>query len=71
MKDIYVLTGIAIFQVLWFLTVFLLMLNQRKFMRRRDKYYEAQFNNNSNQAVIDFLNETKTVLNDIKKSLLK
>lgn len=69
MTDIYMLTAISLFQVGWFLVVLFILMNQRKWVKKRDEYYVEQFSSSSNKAVIDLVNETKKVLLDIKKNI--
>ncbi len=69
--DVYILTAMALFQVGWFFVNLSLLFNQRRWVKKRDAYYMAQFSSSSNKAVIDLVNETKKVLVDIKNNINK
>ena len=69
MTDLYMLTAIALFQVVWFVCVVIFLYSQKKWLQKRDDFYLNQFSTNTNKAVIEFINETKLILLELKEKI--
>jgi len=69
MTDLYMLTAIALFQVVWFVCVVIFLYSQKKWLQKRDDFYLKQFSTNTNKAVIEFINETKLILLELKEKI--
>jgi len=69
MTALYMLTAIALFQVVWFVCVVIFLYSQKKWLQKRDDFYLKQFSTSTNKAVIEFINETKLILLELKEKI--
>ena len=69
MTDLYILTTAMALNAVFFISIICVVVNQKWAMKKRDDFYLKQFSTSTNKAVIEFINETKIILQELKEKI--
>jgi len=69
MIDLFILTTAMLFNAGFFIVIICVVINQKWAMKKRDDFYLKQFSTSTNKDVIEFINETKVILQEIKEKI--